>query len=493
MKLRATHLPHIILGWLQRTLTGETKKEPGVHASLSQSKTTLNQDATHAHKDHLVNLTYYDSLTALPNRVYFNETLNKTLNHASRHKKIMAVLLIDLDRFRHINDAFGHSTGDLVLMEVAKRFKTTLRAGDVIARMDGDEFIILLSDIEHAKFASFVAEKIVQCTPLPMVVDNHAITLTASIGISVYPTDGNSLEDLQRNAAKAMHQAKEAGSGVFHYFTKAMNLEAHKHIQLEVALKKAISNHEFILHYQPKLNLSDGSIEGVEALIRWDNPEVGLITPSEFIPLAEETGLILKIGEWALREACQTNQAWQTQGYEPITVAVNLSAKQFQHPNIAELVKNILAESGMDPKYLELEITETAVMEDVDAAITKLNDIQKMGVRISIDDFGTGYTSISYLKKFPINTLKIDQSFIKDIPGDANNTAITSAVIALAHTLGMKVVAEGVETAEQLQYLADNACDIVQGYYLSRPLPEQKIVLQLVRKETTREVRHGTK
>ncbi|HSW93864.1 MAG TPA: bifunctional diguanylate cyclase/phosphodiesterase [Gammaproteobacteria bacterium] len=442
-------------------------------------------------KTPLVNLTHYDNLTALPNRTWFNEILNKTLNHASRHKKIMAVLLIDLDRFRYVNDAFSHAIGDLVLIEMAKRFKTTLRAGDVIARMDGDEFIILLNDITHAKFASFVAEKIVQCASLPFIVENHRIALTASIGISVYPTDGNSLEDLQRNAALAMHRAKQAGSGVFHYFTKAMNFEAHEHIQLEMALKKAINNHEFILHYQPKLNLRDGSIEGVEALIRWENPEMGLITPSRFIPLAEETGLIMPIGEWVLREACQTNQAWQTEGYEPISIAVNLSAKQFQHPNIAELVKTILSESGMDPKYLELEITETAVMEDVEAAITKLNDIKKMGVQISIDDFGTGYTSISYLKKFPINGLKIDQSFIKDIPENANNTAITSAIIALAHTLGMKVVAEGVETAGQLQYLTDNKCDIVQGYYLSRPLPEQKIVLQLVRKKTTKEAHHG--
>lgn len=431
-----------------------------------------------SHKDYLVKLAHYDNLTSLPNRIFFNEMLNKTISHASRHKKMMAILLIDLDRFKNINEEFGFSVGDTVLKEIANRFSTTLRSGDILARLGGDEFIILLNDIGHEKFASPVAEKILQCASQPIIVDDKEFSLTTSIGISIYPNDGTSLEDLQHNADIAMYNAKLAGSGVFQYFTKEMNREAHEHIQLEVSLRKAINNNEFILHYQPKLHLSDGGIAGVEALIRWESPELGFISPSEFIPLAEETGLILQIGEWALREACQTNKAWQTEGYQPISVAVNLSAKQFQHPDIAQLVQSILKETGLESKYLELEITETAVMENVDSAINKLNDIKNMGVKISIDDFGTGYTSISYLKKFPISLLKIDQSFIKDIPNNQNNTAITSAVIALAHTLGMEVIAEGVETAEQLQYLADNQCDTVQGYYLSRPLSESKIVLQ---------------
>jgi len=484
----------ITVGWLNKILSLRLEKRNEIETSLEtrtkepeRHNTRLQQEiAEHQsveneliiHKEHLIKLTHYDNLTSLPNRVFFNEMLNKTINHASRHKKMMAILFIDLDRFKNINDAFGHPTGNLVLKEIADRLSATLRAGDVIARMGGDEFIILLNDIGHAKFASPVAEKILHSASLPITIGKNEFTLTASIGISVYPDDGTSLEDLQHNADIAMYKAKQAGSGIFQYYSKEMNLKAHEHIQMEVALRKAISNNEFVLYYQSKLNLKDGSIEGVEALVRWKNPDVGLITPSDFIPLAEETGLILQIGEWALREACQTNQAWQTEGYQPICIAVNLSAKQFQHPDIAELVKEILNESGMDPKYLELEITETAVMDDVESAIKKLNDIKKMGVQISVDDFGTGYTSISYLKKFPISGLKIDQSFIKDIPENQNNTAITSAVIALAHTLGMKVVAEGVETAEQLRYLSDNNCDIVQGYYLSRPLPEQKIILQ---------------
>ncbi len=438
-----------------------------------------------SHKEHLVKLAHYDNLTALPNRVFFNEMLNKTIKHAKRHKNMMAILFIDLDRFKNINDAFGHHVGDLTIKEIANRFRTVLRAGDILARLGGDEFIILLNDIGHAKFASPVAEKILQACAEPIDIDNHQFSLTTSIGISIYPNDGTSLEDLQSNADIAMFKAKRAGSGIFQYFTKEMNFEAHKHTQTELALRKAISNNEFVLYYQPKLNLKDGSLAGVEALIRWDNPEHGLISPTEFIPMAEETGLIIPIGEWALREACRTSKAWQTEGYQPICMSVNLSPKQFQYQDIATLVENILTETGLDPTHLELEITETAVMDDVESTITKLNNIRKLGVHISIDDFGTGYTSINYLKKFPISVLKIDQSFIKSIPQDQHNTAITSAIIALAHTLEMQVVAEGVETAEQLEYLADHHCDIVQGYYLSRPLPEQKIVLQLSKVENS--------
>ena len=433
------------------------------------------------HKEHLVRLAHYDSLTALPNRVFFNEILNQSIASANQNKKMMAILFIDLDRFKNINDALGHSMGDLVLKEVATRFSTVLQKKDVLARLGGDEFIILLNNIEDPKSASPVAEKLLEICARSIKVGNHEFFITTSIGICIYPSDGDSLEDLQKNADMAMYKAKRAGGGIYQYYTEEMNLEAHEHIQLEAALRKAITNKEFILHYQPKLNLSDGSMHGVEALVRWEKPEVGMISPAKFIPLAEETGLIMQIGEWVLRESCRVNKSWQDQGYTPITIAVNLSPKQFRHQDIAQLVREVLAETKMDAKYLELEITETAVMDNVDAAISKLNDIRDMGVRISVDDFGTGYTSISYLKQFPISVLKIDQSFVKGIPNNPNDLAITSAVIALAHSLGIKVVAEGVETAEQLQYLADHDCDIVQGYYLSRPLPESKVVSQFTR------------
>jgi diguanylate cyclase (GGDEF)-like protein len=439
------------------------------------------------HKEHLVRLAHYDALTSLPNRVFFNEMLNKAISHANRHKKTLAILFIDLDRFKNINDALGHHIGDLVLKEIANRFTTVLRSGDILARLGGDEFIILLNDVGHPKFASPVAEKLLQVCATPVKINAHEFFITASIGICIFPNDGASLEDLQKNADMAMYKAKHSGGGVYQYFTKEMNLEAHEHIQLEAALRKAINNKEFVLYYQPKLNLEDGVITGVEALIRWDNPDHGMISPAKFIPLAEETGLIMQIGEWALYEACRTNKSWQDQGYQPVSVAVNLSPKQFRHQDIAQLVATVLEETKLEPKYLELEITETAVMDNVEAAVNKLNDIQKMGVKISVDDFGTGYTSISYLKQFPIGVLKIDQSFIRGIPENQNDLAITSAVIALAHSLGIKVVAEGVETAEQLQFLADNNCDMVQGYYLSRPLPENKIVLQFAKIEITTE------
>jgi len=434
------------------------------------------------HKEHLVRLAHYDSLTSLPNRVFFNEMLTKTISHSKRHKKNLAILFIDLDRFKTINDALGHPIGDLVLKEIATRFSTVLRAGDVLARLGGDEFIILLNDVSQPKFASHVAEKLLQLCAQPIHVSTHEFFITTSIGICTYPEDGTSLEDLLKNADMAMYKAKRSGGGIFVYFTKEMNLEAHEHIKLEAALRRAITNKEFVLYYQPKLNLSDGVIMGVEALIRWEDPELGLVSPAKFIPFAEETGLILQIGEWALHEACRANKSWQDQGYQPISVAVNLSPKQFRHQNIDELVANALVDSGLAPEYLEIEITETAVMDDVATAISRLNDIKKMGVKISIDDFGTGYTSISYLKQFPVSVLKIDQSFIKGIPSNQDDTAITSAVIALAHSLDIKVVAEGVETPEQLQYLADHDCDMVQGYYLSRPLPEDKILFQLVKK-----------
>jgi diguanylate cyclase (GGDEF)-like protein len=394
----------------------------------------------------------------------------------------MAVLFIDLDRFKTINDAMGHSTGDLVLKEIARRLESCLRAGDVLARLSGDEFIALLNDLPYNKFASHIADKLLQVCAVPVKIASREFFITASIGICIFPNDGGSLEDLQKNADMAMYKAKHAGGNNFQYFTKEMNTEAHEHIQMESMLRKAIANNEFILFYQPKLDLGSGKVTGVEALIRWDSPDVGMISPNKFIPLAEETGLILQIGEWALREACKTAKSWQTEGFDPISVAVNLSPKQFRHKDIAQLVASVLKESGLEPEYLNLEITETAVMDNVETAIQRLTEIKGMGVEISVDDFGTGYTSISYLKRFPIDVLKVDQSFIKGIPQNTDDVAIVSAVIAMAHNLGMTVVAEGVETEEQMQYLAEHACDMIQGYFISSPLPANKVKFQFSRK-----------
>ena len=439
------------------------------------------------HKEHLVRLAHYDSLTSLPNRVFFNEILNKALNHAKRNNKTLAVLFVDLDRFKNINDALGHPTGDLVLKEMGGRFAGIMRAGDILARLGGDEFIILLNDISNAKFAGVVAEKILAACSQVVRVDSHEFYITASIGVCIFPNDGQSLEDLMKNADMAMYKAKRSGGDIYQYYTQEMNIAAHEYIKLESELRKAIQNNEFVLHYQPQLNLKDGTIRHVEALIRWEHPKLGMISPAKFIPLAEETGLILPIGEWALREACRTCKAWQDEGYDPITVSVNISPKQFRHQDVAQVIATVLKETGLEAKYLEVEITETAVMDNVDIAISRLNSIKSMGIRISVDDFGTGYTSISYLKQFPISVLKIDQHFIKGIPHNQDDIAITSAVIALGHNLGLEVVAEGVETAEQMQYLAEHNCDLIQGYFLSRPLPASKIILQFSKRGITKD------
>lgn len=430
------------------------------------------------HKEHLARLAHYDELTGLPNRVFFSEILNKTIIHSKENHKRFALFFIDLDRFKKINDALGHPTGDLVLKEFADIFKTTLRKGDILARLGGDEFVILLNDISDMKIIDSIADNIFKVCAKPVKIRSHEFFISASIGICIYPNDGASLEDLLKNADMAMYKAKRAGGGIYQYYTEEMNLEASAYIELESKLRKAIANNEFILHYQPKYTVKDGQICGVEVLIRWESPEQGLIMPEKFIPIAEETGLIMQIGEWVLREACKTNKTWQDQGFNPVSVAVNVSAKQFKHQDLVKLVDIVLSETGMSAEYLELEITETAIMENVDSAITKLNALEKKGIKVSIDDFGTGYTSISYLKQFPINILKIDKSFVKGIPQNQNDNAIASGVIALAHSLGLLVVAEGVETNEQLQYLAEHNCDIVQGYYLSKPLPSAKITIE---------------
>jgi diguanylate cyclase (GGDEF)-like protein len=433
------------------------------------------------HKEHLIRLAHYDNLTSLPNRVFFNEILNKAITHAENQRSKLAILFIDLDRFKNINDALGHTVGDMVLKEMGTRFSGILHAGDILARLGGDEFIVLLNNIKDTSQITKTTDKILAAAAEPVRIEGHEFFISASIGISTYPIDGDSMEALQKNADMAMYKAKHAGGGVSVYFTHEMNSAANEHIKMEAALRRAIQNNEFVLYFQPQLSLKDGKIRRVEALIRWEDPVVGLISPAAFIPLAEETGLIMPIGEWALHEACRIAKKWQKEGYDPISVAVNISPKQFKHQDVAQIVKDSLAENSLDPQYLEVEITETAVMDNVDDAIMKLNNIRDMGVHISVDDFGTGYTSINYLRQYPISILKIDQTFIKGLPHSQNDVAITSAVIALGHNLGLEVVAEGVETAEQLQYLAEHNCDLIQGYFLSRPLPESKITQEFTK------------
>ncbi len=433
------------------------------------------------HKEHLQRLAHFDSLTTLPNRVFFNEILNKALQFSQDNHKQLAILFIDLDRFKAINDALGHTFGDKVLKEISMRFVESLHAGDTLARLGGDEFIVLLNNVESTESVRAIAERIIHAANEPIKIETHEFFVSASVGISMYPSDGDSMELLQKNADMAMYKSKHAGGGVYNFYSPEMDLVANQHIKLESALRRAIQNNEFVLYFQPQLSMKDGKIKRVEALIRWQDPAHGLISPSLFIPLAEETGLIMQIGEWALHEACRLNRKWQDEGYDPIAIAVNISPKQFKHQDIAQVVRDALKKYRIDPEFLEVEITETAVMENVDDAITKLNKIREMGVHISMDDFGTGYTSINYLRQYPVSVLKIDQTFIKGLPHSQNDIAITTAVIALGHNLGMQIVAEGVETLEQLQFLLDQNCDLIQGYFISRPLPEEKIVLEFTR------------
>lgn len=430
------------------------------------------------HRQYLTQAARYDSLTSLPNRIIFNEILNKSINHAKRYNKILAILLINLDSFRIIHDTFGGTKNDFLLKELGKRFATVLRSDDVLAKLDGDEFIVLLNDIVKPKFAGKVAEKLLSVCAKPIMINNREFSVKASIGICIFPNDGDSLEDLLKHVDIALYKVKHKGGGIYQFYTHKMDIEARQYILLETALRKAIGNNELSLHYQPKLNIKKGSIVGVEALMRWEHPEYGVISPSEFIPLAEEAGMMMQIGEWALREACKMNKQWQDEGYEHISIALNLSHKQFHDKNIAKVISDVLTETGLNPKYLELEITEKTAMDDAEKAVCILNEIKSTGVQLSLDHFGTGHTSISHLKQFPISALKIDQSFIKGSLIKPNDAAITGAIIALAHHLGLEVIAEGVETAEQVQHLAIENCDMVQGYFLCHPLPAQTIVLQ---------------
>lgn len=431
-------------------------------------------------QERLDQLAHYDTLTNLPNRLLFNELLRKFISEAKRQKKNLAVLFLDLDRFKNINDSFGHSIGDQVLKIVAERMRSVLRNEAIISRLGGDEFMVLINDVEYSDQVAVIARRILGAFVTPVMVGEHELYLNLSIGISIYPNDGMKFEDLEKNADMAMYRAKQSGGGTFHYYTREMNQAASKFIELETNLRKAVNNKEFVVYYQPKIDLKTREIVGAEALIRWNHPQLGFISPASFIPVAEETGLILSIGEFVLAEACRTAKLWQEQGLKMVPVAVNLSAVQFRNLNLVQSITTILSETGLTPEYLELEITESAVMENVNIAIGKLRAIREIGILVSVDDFGTGYSSISYLKQFPINYLKIDRSFVDGIPDNPDDVVIASAVISLAHSLGFKVIAEGVETQGQSQFLVESDCDMAQGYYFSRPVPNEEFSKLLI-------------
>lgn len=418
----------------------------------------------------LIHQAHHDPLTNLPNRILFNDRLTLELAHAHRNNEMMAVMFLDLDHFKLVNDMVGHAMGDHLLRSVAERLMACVRESDTVSRMGGDEFTLLLPRISHAEDVAKIAQKILDALQQPWIFSGQEFQVTTSIGIALYPNDGEDADTLLKHADTAMYRAKEQGRNNYQLFTPAMNTKILERLALETSLRHALKRNEFIVYYQPQVNTDNRQVIGMEALVRWQHPERGLVFPDQFIPLAEETGLIVPIGEWVLRTACAQTKAWQEQGLPPVRVTVNISPCQFKQKNLAEKVAKVLEETGLDPGCLELEITESITMQDVDFTIATLRELRKMGIRIAIDDFGTGYSSLNYLKRFPIHTLKIDRSFVRDITTNPEDAAIVATVIVLAENLHLKVIAEGVETEEQHDFLREKHCVEMQGYLFSKPV-----------------------
>ncbi|WP_148714415.1 bifunctional diguanylate cyclase/phosphodiesterase [Chitinolyticbacter meiyuanensis] len=425
-------------------------------------------------QDRITELANFDTVTGLANRNLLRDELRLAVAAAERFNRKLAVLFLDLDRFKTINDSLGHAAGDQVLTQVAERLRRIIGKSDILARQGGDEFVVVLTEIQDAMTASSVAEQVLASFAEPFELEAGGFASSTSIGIAVYPEDGADTDTLIRNADVAMYQAKANGRSNYQFFTNDLNVRASERLVLETSMRQALANEEFELHYQPQVSLDDGSVIGAEALIRWRHPEQGLIPPGKFIPVAEESRMIVPIGNWVLREACRQAAAWQQSGMPQLTIAVNLSPLQLHQANLLEIVAEALAESGLEPQYLELEVTESVVMQEVEHVMSMLHGLKRMGVKLSIDDFGTGYSSLSYLKRFAFDKLKVDQSFVRDISTDPNDAAIVLAIIGLGKTLGMAVLAEGVETREQLGFLHGAGTDSIQGFYFSRPLPSRE-------------------
>jgi diguanylate cyclase (GGDEF)-like protein/PAS domain S-box-containing protein len=441
---------------------GEASHYVSVFSDISERK---------AAEERVMHMVKHDFLTGLPNRMLLQDRLAQAIFRAMRDGSKVAIMFIDLDRFKIVNDTLGHFVGDKLLQEVARRIGSISRASDTVCRQGGDEFVIMLPDLESVDDIPVIADKLLDTVSGSYLIIGNEIEMTTSIGISVFPDDGDNGNTLLQHADAAMYHAKGKGRNNYQFFTGEMNRRALERMSIEKKLRHALARGEFMLHYQPQMDLKTRAIVGVEALLRWNDPETGMIPPGKFIPIAEDDGLILPIGEWVLREACRQNSAWRKQGLPPITVAVNLSVVQFRQKDLGKVVLDILQESGLDPSGLELEITESAVMEDAETAIQLLRELRKLGVKLAMDDFGTGYSSMGHLKQLPIDRLKIDQSFVRDVTHDPDDAAIVSTIINMAHNLKLTPVAEGVETGEQLEFMLLHACDEIQGYYFSKPLP----------------------
>lgn len=416
---------------------------------------------------------HFDSLTGLPNRLLFNDRLKQSIARVKRYKQMIGVLFLDLDRFKQVNDTLGHSVGDALLQKVAKRLESTVREGDTVSRFGGDEFAIVLVDLDQVEDIIRIASKILNIFLSPIQLEGHELYITSSIGISICPNDGKDSEALLQNADTAMYRAKEQGRNLYQFFLPEMNLRVTERLSLETAMRQMLNENQLLLHYQPLVDLQSGQIVGMEALARWKHPEWGLVSPARFIPLAEETGLIVPIGERVLRMACAQIKCWHNMGFTALHGAVNISARQFERNDLLQTVENALTESQLLASFLDIELTES-ILQSTESTVATIRKLRTRGVEVSVDDFGTGYASLSYLKRFSVNTLKIDRSFIQDIATDSDDRIIVKTIITLAHNLRLKVIAEGVETNEQLDFLRAHECDQIQGYIFSPPLPPEE-------------------
>ncbi|MFA7405838.1 MAG: EAL domain-containing protein, partial [Pelobacteraceae bacterium] len=448
---------------------GEVELDENGKARLI-SGTTLDITARTRAESEIQQLINYDSLTGLPNRTLLHDRLHIAIAQSSRDKQLVGVLMLDLDRFKDINETLGHRAGDKLLKAVAKRLMVCIRDSDTLARLGGDEFVAILASVHHEDGITTVAKKILSVVSEPFYIDGTEIFSTCSIGIAVYPMDGEDSHALLKHADMALYQAKSVDRNNFQFFSREMNNVVLERMMLENSMRKGLERGEFFLVYQPQVDARTGRIFGMEALVRWQHPDIGLLPPDKFIGLAEENGLIIPLGEWVLRSACHQNKAWQEQGLPPVRVAVNLSARQFGQYRLDEVVAATLLETGLDPEWLELELTESSIMKDAEQSITLLKLFKDMGISLAIDDFGTGYSSLSYLKNLPISRLKIDRSFVQDITTNPDDAAIARIIIDIAHSLNLNVIAEGVETRAQMQFLSFNNCVEMQGYLFSRPV-----------------------